>query len=200
MKNYKTSLCSRTIIFKLSEQVAGPPSPHGKSESLQLHPGELSPFLTSIPHPQSPAQLPYVQRCPSGSVWEPFHMSHEMFGSICQGHMRQETEALTLSFKCQLSEGNLFLRLSCLLKSHMSWVFIAFATRQKLKKGHKGPDEALGRREHRCIATYCHSSSSELDLQVCTQGLWWLPGEQRIKATWRLSCCSGVGHKFKHSG
>ena len=34
--------------------------------------------------------------------------------------MRQETEAITLSFKCQLSEGNLLLRLSYLLKSHMS--------------------------------------------------------------------------------
>jgi len=72
-------------------------------------------------------------------------------------------------------------------------VFIADATRQKLKRGHKGPDEALGRREHRCIATYCHSSSSELDLQVCTQVLQQLPGEQRIKAIWRLLCCGWGG-------
>lgn len=28
----------------------------------------------------------------------------------------------------------------------------------KVEKGPQGPDEALGRREHRCIVTYCHSS------------------------------------------
>ena len=68
MQNFKTSLCSRAVVFKLSEQVAGQPSPHGKSESLEPHPGELSPFLTSIPHPPHALPLHYVQRYPLGSV------------------------------------------------------------------------------------------------------------------------------------
>ena len=151
---------------------------------------QVSSVLSS---PQFPTLLmPHHFTMSSGALWVQCE-NHSTwvircFESICQGHVRQETEALTLSFKCQLSEGTLLLRLSYLLKSHMSWVFIADATRQKLKKGHKGPDEALGRREHRCIATYCHSSSSELDLQACTQVLQQLPGEQRIKAIWRLLC------------
>ena len=154
------------------------------------------------------SSVPSSPQFPSPTPPPNFPMSSGALQVQCENHSTWVMRCLEVfaraiwgkKLKCQLSEGNLLLRLSCLLKSHMSWVFIAFATRQKLKKGHKGPDEALGRREHRCIATYCHSSSSELDLQVCTQGLWWLPGEQRIKATWRLSCCSGVGHKFKHSG
>ena len=78
-------------------------------------------------------------QCENHSTWV-----IRCFESICQGHVRQETEALTLSFKCQLSEGTLLLRLSYLLKSHMSWVFIADATRQKLKRATRGQMKLWG--------------------------------------------------------
>lgn len=78
-------------------------------------------------------------------------------------------------------------------------MFITDATSPKLKKGQKGPDEALrGRGGTEVLSPVTTPSSSELDLQVCAPRCCRAPGgSSRMEAVWRLLCSDGVEHKFK---
>ena len=132
-------------------------------------------------------------QCENHSTWV-----IRCFESICQGHVRQETEALTLSFKCQLSEGTLLLRLSYLLKSHMSWVHCR-CHKTKVEKGPQGARWSFGEEGGQ---VYCHL----LPLQQQRAGP---PGmHPGAAATPRGAEDKGhleavvlnLRHKFRHSG